>query len=65
MTMRIVISWLPFLLLLSVWISFMFWFRLSPASANRRLWFGQVLYHLERIEQLLAEIATKLGRDDR
>jgi hypothetical protein len=62
--MRIVISWLPFLLLLSAWI-FMFWFRLSPVSANRRLWFGEVLYRLERIEQLLAEIATKLGRDDR
>jgi hypothetical protein len=41
---------------------FMFYFRMSPASANRRLWFGQTLHHLERIEKLLEQIAAKIDK---
>jgi len=63
--MQILVSWLPFLILTAVWIGFMFYFRMSPAMANRRMWFGQTLHHLERIEDLLEKIATKLDRDGR
>ena len=63
--MQILMSWLPFLVLIGFWITFMVYFRMSPASANRRFWFGQTLHHLERIEELLEKIATKLDQDGR
>lgn len=63
--MQILVSWLPFLVLIAVWIGFMFYFRMSPAMVNRRMWFGQTLHHLERIEELLEKIATKLDHDGR
>ena len=43
----------------------MLYFRMSPAMGNRRAWFGQTLQHLQRIEQLLENIAQKIDRDDR
>ena len=61
--MQILISWLPFLALAGAWICFMLYFTMSPAAANRRLWFGQVLQHLELIEKHLDEISRKLGGD--
>jgi hypothetical protein len=62
--MRILLSWLPFLVLAGTWIYFMLYFRFSPAMANRRAFLGQALHHLERIEELLTEIATKLDRNE-
>jgi hypothetical protein len=63
--MRILLSWLPFVVLSAVWIYFMFYLRFSPAMANRRVLFDQAVRHLERIEELLEEISTKLDRDER
>ena len=61
--MRILLSWLPFVVLSAVWIYFMFYLRFSPAMANRRVLFDQAVRHLERIEELLEEISKKLDRD--
>ncbi len=58
---QLLIAWAPFLVLIAFWIVFMLYFRLSPAMVNRREWFGQTLHHLERIEELLEEIARKLN----
>jgi hypothetical protein len=63
--MQILIAWAPFLFLIACWIAFMLYFRLSPASANRRAWFGQTLHHLQRIEELLENIARKLDHNER
>jgi hypothetical protein len=35
----------------------------SPAAANRGLWFGQVLQRLELTEKHLDKISRKLGGD--
>jgi hypothetical protein len=63
--MQILVSWLPFLVLIAFWIGFMIYFRMSPVMANRRSWFGQTLHHLERIEELLEKIASKLDQNAR
>jgi hypothetical protein len=63
--MQILVSWLPFLVLITFWIGFMIYFRMSPVMVNRRAWFGQTLRHLERIEELLEDIAKKLDQDGR
>ena len=59
------VAWLPFLVLIAFWIGFMIYFRLSPAMAHRRKWFGETIRHLERIEELLEKISNKLGPDGR
>jgi hypothetical protein len=63
--MRILLSWLPFVVLSAVWIYFMFYLRFSPAMVNRRVLFDRAVRHLERIEELLEEISKKLDRDER
>ena len=63
--MQMLASWLPLLVLIAFWIGFMIYFRTSPAIGYRRAWFGQTLRHLERIEELLEKIATKLDQDGR
>jgi hypothetical protein len=62
---QIVIAWVPVLVLIAFWIVFMLYFRMSPALANRRGWFGETLHHLQRIEELLERIARKLDHNDR
>jgi hypothetical protein len=62
---QILIAWAPFLVLIAFWIIFMVYFRMSPAMVNRRAWSAQTLQHLQRIEQLLENIARKIDRDDR
>jgi|RhiMetdeSRZDD1v2_1073273.scaffolds.fasta_scaffold00161_69 hypothetical protein len=62
---QILIAWAPFLVLIACWIIFMLYFRMSPAMVNRRSWVGQTLHHLQRIEELLENIARKIDRDDR
>lgn len=59
------IAWAPFLVLVAVWIVFMLYFRMAPALVNRHAWFGQALHHLQRIEELLEDIARKLDGNDR
>ena len=61
---QILIAWAPFLVLIACWIIFMLYFRMSPAMVNRRSWVGQTLHHLQRIEELLENIARKIDRDD-
>jgi hypothetical protein len=63
--MQILIAWAPILVLIAFWIVFMMYFRMSPAMVNRRAWFGQTLHHLQRIEELLENIARKLDHNDR
>jgi hypothetical protein len=62
---QLLIAWAPFLVLIAFWIVFMLYFRLSPAMVNRRAWYGQALHHLQRIEELLEDIARKLNQNDR
>jgi len=62
---QILIAWAPFLVLIACWIIFMLYFRMSPAMVNRRSWVGQTLHYLQRIEELLENIARKIDRDDR
>ena len=62
---QLLTAWAPFLVLIAFWIAFMVYFRLSPAMANRRTWFSQTLHHLQRIEELLENIARKLDNKDR
>jgi hypothetical protein len=62
---QLLIAWVPFLVIIAVWIVFMLYFRMSPAMANRRGWFGQTLNHLQRIEELLENIVRKLNHNDR
>jgi hypothetical protein len=47
------------------WIGFMIYYRNSPMMANRLAWFGRTQRHLERIEELLEEIARKLDQNGR
>ena len=63
--MQIVIAWAPFLVLIAFWIAFMLYFRMSPAMVNRRAWFDQTLHHLQRIEELLEDVARKLDQSNR
>jgi hypothetical protein len=63
--MQILIAWAPFLVLITCWIVFMLYFRMSPSMVNRRAWFGQTLHHLQRIEELLEHIVRKLDHNDR
>jgi hypothetical protein len=63
--MQLLIAWAPFLILIACWVGFVVYFRMSPAMANRRHWFGETLHHLQRIEELLERIARKLDDNDR
>jgi hypothetical protein len=62
---QLLTAWAPFVVLIAFWIIFMMYFRFSPVMVHRRTWFGQTLGHLERIEQLLENIARKLDHNDR
>jgi hypothetical protein len=61
--MQVLMSWLPFLVLIVFWIGFMGYFRRSSAMIVRSEWFDQSLRHMERIEVLLERIAARLEQD--
>ena len=63
--MKILVSWVPFLVLIAFWIGFMIYMRKSKVMASRREWFSQTLEHQKRIEALLERIATKLEQNSR
>jgi ATP-dependent Zn protease len=60
---RVIMSWLPFIVIIGFWIFFMFQMKNNKTVLRQRQLVERSFEHMERVEVLLERIAVAVNRD--